>query len=493
MAITKCEAKFRGVGLLLNNARADAAFARICPRGLPGFPSVFGHSRPTDLLCRFIPPEPEPPRLNTLYWPTGANRCAYFYALVDTDILTAISNVTDNDILSLGDDTDNDHFVTATMYPLAPMPLTFVIDKNPWYILPLVDKRYFWRSGVSGDWPEAKASGNYPAFTNWSDLTGFLDNETGTLVFATGDLAGDWLAADTATIGYDPINGERTRTVADCVDAVAWNLLRQTVRPFEGLTTLLETPDEAAVKHLAAIDKFWKGDGIERRSGWGWGEAGQGAPTGSGDNGIFAFNGSAQSLRINATSCQTDSRHATFGTYKGAAVPIPNGDAINGQKIVANDTIQARTTDGAAYPDQAILDGLTTRAAEQIRLWNRYFFDVTLNGICNWEPSGYTDLIEIAYRLDDAYTRVRSRPTDWLRGWNGVWNHQLVDALRPLPDYFDATATAAIVSGASGPATVGGSRPFTLFSPFGDVVNGDFVGVIWNRLEGRYEAIVKRC
>jgi hypothetical protein len=138
------------------------------------------------------------------------------------------------------------------------------------------------------------------------------------------------------------------------------------------------------------------------------------------------------------------------------------------------------------------LANLNAAIAAAINEWQKYSFDFTLNGICNWEPNGYADLIEFAYRYDDCYTRVRSQPVDWWRSWNGVFNHQSADALRPLPDYLKAT----VVDAEDGTCTAeADGRTLTVAFPFGDVEDSDLIGILWNRLvaDGKYEAIVKKC
>lgn len=513
------ELRYKGFPLLLNTAETDAAFAWLAPGalGLPGRGAPYGHNPPNDTLCRFQPGPPFVPRLNVLYWPRGAQRHAIGWFLVDSKTLQAIVNSDEKPILKMGDPDKEDNRIEAELFPLQPIPIPYLKTDNPdettyVYVLPLVDSRYYWGSQIAPTAIERKPTGTaWQAFTAWQTV---LDEVTAQIAPVTigvpGGFDASFLQADTASIGLDDEPNDLTRTIADVVDAVAWNNLRWNVWPYSiksGSASeprcILENAFEALTTHRENLVKFITTSGATaaphvRRGGWVWSVANQSdqdADPVLGSLGSFGVEGLARACKLRTCFVDKQSRKPNKGHVDTAeyVLSINAGhQKYPGPTLIIRDTFQTYS-DGT---NSGVVSMLNESIGSRMAFWEFTFFDFTLNGICNWKPNGYADLIEFAYRWDDCYTRIRSQPVDWWRSWNGVFNHQSEDALRPLPDYLKATATVDIASGASGNVTAeADGRTLTIASPFGDIAKDDLIGIEWNRLvgDGIYEAIVKKC
>ena len=120
------------------------------------------------------------PRVNTLYWPTGASRWAVMLLLVDSDMMDTIRGVTSpsssthweatgaqlqiadtqfvgtiaNNAWTLADDIDPEEAppgyrrtvaLSTEMFALRPHPVSVTGSQKSLWLLPLVDERWFWQ------------------------------------------------------------------------------------------------------------------------------------------------------------------------------------------------------------------------------------------------------------------------------------------------------------------------------------------------------------
>src|SRR5574343_1405287 len=133
------------------------------------------------------PPAP-PPRVNTLYWPTGAVRWARGWFLADQAAVDALTDFNEPDSAwadgyavaktlraSTPDlaDSSTPYVLEAEMYLLRPLRITATGDETfgDLWLLPLVDQRYWWRFRRTGDLT------NY--LDSWDLLVTGLGNELG--------------------------------------------------------------------------------------------------------------------------------------------------------------------------------------------------------------------------------------------------------------------------------------------------------------------------
>ena len=131
-------------------------------------------------------PKQPKPRINHLYWPTGASRWAIGYFLVDDDSLATINTATKLDsvtdpltaaTLKFSNDPDTQTEFETDLFPLTPFPITADpgSTKKLW-VLPLVDDRYRWqfqsfRNGSGNPLPDDSATISQ-FLTAWSTATG---------------------------------------------------------------------------------------------------------------------------------------------------------------------------------------------------------------------------------------------------------------------------------------------------------------------------------
>ena len=177
---------------------------------------------------------PPPPRLNQLYWPTGATRWARGYFLVDTPRLDEINKQfkKGRKPLDLVAKNRDDEFSTS-LYMLPPRQISAVKDsKQLLYLLPLVDERYLWKQRRAS--PEKLQPG-----TSWAALLSRLTNDLGITDFSNpSDMAtSSWLWPD---------DHEFTRRHEDptvLLDAVAWSLGGVVVRQLDGSVSIEQWAD----------------------------------------------------------------------------------------------------------------------------------------------------------------------------------------------------------------------------------------------------------
>lgn len=123
--------------------------------------------------------------LNCLVWPNTASRWSYGCFLASSPIVEAISqyswpqvsiglNSYSKSACKLSIQTFPDRpALTVYMYCLTPIPLSFLINKESAFLLPLVDERYFW-------WWKILARLEY---SSWDSLMYSIVQQLGTPIF----------------------------------------------------------------------------------------------------------------------------------------------------------------------------------------------------------------------------------------------------------------------------------------------------------------------
>ena len=158
-------------------------------------------------------------KVNKLYWYTGASRWGYGYFFCSADELTKIQNIvmgpkctqytSQNLNISDGMGPDTTNSISPKMFLAATLPLSGIRGVNGFYLLYLVDVRYFWWAVPTPD------IGIVPT-TNW------------------GDLYSSCQAAINQAISYDPISDNYMQPSPDLelpyeamppyLDAIAYNV-----------------------------------------------------------------------------------------------------------------------------------------------------------------------------------------------------------------------------------------------------------------------------
>ncbi len=236
---------FAGEPLLFPTAELDAWMARnqeLCDLGQ--FASVPAETHSARHACRSrfeqnkglgLPvvnwPAPPPPRLNTLYWPTGATRWAMGWFCCTTEVRDRIidkvhsSSGNNPGVLGIGDDLDGSSITPVnaiSMYMLTPRPMTKGDDSDlDVWLIPLVDERYFWQYANFGD-------NTVSTSTTWESLIATLGTQLGVSITIASNIESNYLKPD-------PVDfSRRYDNAAMLLEAAAWSTARRVVRRIDG-------------------------------------------------------------------------------------------------------------------------------------------------------------------------------------------------------------------------------------------------------------------
>lgn len=323
-------------------------------------------------------PAMPPPRINTLWWPTGATRWAMGWFLATRKTRDAIlkkvrpssqSAGLNKASLGIGDDLDNstDTPVNAIdMYLLPPRPISWTDedgnDGDLW-LIPLVDERYFWQFINVGDISVTTS-------TTWASLFSTLGTALGSTITVASSVESAYMKPDPTdfTRKYD--------NAALLLDAAAWSTGRRVVRRIDG-TVRVESRSIADTILRDNLDKKWR-----QLSG-----------------GDFSDMGGDQPAKVTVTYrkikqylLRSDNQLYTI-----------DKDAPSGTRFISNKKL---TLHCAAYADYNTSDVLQNGTAlddlaAQIRTdyygWAAKDYDRCFAGIADWKPSGYDDAVLWAF------------------------------------------------------------------------------------------------
>ena len=326
---------------------------------------------------------PPRPKINTLWWPTGATRWAVGLFLVDKatwDLIYPELLADGGADLVFSDDTSVEaKTFTAKMYALPPRRLDAYSDTaedSPGgiYLLPLVDVRYFWQFMDVGDL-------GVDAATTWDDLIGTI--ETAMEIAITRDTVPE------AYLNPDPTElGRRYENVALMLDAIAWSVGQRIVVDLRGSVFSHNSTTTAAI-HEYNVTEWTYGNASELGLDPAWQ-----------DSGVNTWAGDATSEFED--SRRPESVRVVFPRYSAGC---PVGDEVwmiekggglwSGAYKVFHSTCQADMSSGGAEPDNvADLDALAQQIADD------YYghmppttWDMSFVGLRKWHPSGYDDWV----------------------------------------------------------------------------------------------------
>lgn len=182
-------------------------------------------------------PAPPKPRINTLWWPTGASRWARGLFLADTERTEAIVAAAKANDASFAysylELTDVRSGAAAPlgraripMYLLPPRPITATAGPGNCWLVPLVDQRYFWQYKDAA----TLTIDDEPA-TTWADVFQALASALGI------SLTIDSNAYEGGGYGTHPDRlelGRTTENAAVLLDAVAWTVGHRIVVRLDG-------------------------------------------------------------------------------------------------------------------------------------------------------------------------------------------------------------------------------------------------------------------
>ncbi len=333
-------------------------------------------------------PPPPKPKINSLWWPTGASRWARGYFLATesilADVLEAIggSNATKPLVLK---DEGADVTITASVHLLPPRPITAWEPpandpREKLWLLPVVDPRYYWQ------WKHTDSLEMDDEAT-WDSLFSDLGTRLGVSI-AVDAFGGDYKLPDIEEIT------RRYENAALLLDAAAHSTGRRIVVGFDGSVKAqgFSAANTALGENLAEYALVAGGE-IERNLA---------AVTPASVLVTFPFwrhyhpytGGELFPVSINAE----EGVSATPNTVK-----------------VIHSTAYADFTDGGSTPDnntdlQALAEVIAADFYASLK-----HFDYSLPSLFDWTPTAFDDAVEFRFgslREGDyeAYTRAKSRP-----------------------------------------------------------------------------------
>ena len=172
------------------------------------------------------------PRVNDLYWPTGAARWAIGYFLVDTAGQERILALQGPQALKANDGTTSGEW---EMYALTSVPVSCPDGGNNLWLLVLVDARWFWQWISAGE----------PTTTSWTAYVSGLASRIG-ITLTTDTIDADYLIPD------DPELARQYDNAALLLDAAAHSIGHRIIHGFDGAVGSINAATSEA-RYLANI------------------------------------------------------------------------------------------------------------------------------------------------------------------------------------------------------------------------------------------------
>lgn len=417
-------------------------------------------------------PAPPPPKLNSLYWPSGASRWARGWFLCtgkakDEIVAQAHSSGGTTALeLKLGDEDANVQYID--LYLLPPRPLSGIVPgstqtpaeiKESLWLLPLVDVRYFWQFIPSGNL-------EFDSSSTWEDAFTDLGTALGVTIDAD-DVDADYLQPDWVelTRRYSP--------VPVLLDAVAASVGQRIIRdPEEGTVT-----SQSVANAKTALQSNYDLPLLSLAAG--------------GD--LSASLGDIPAkVRVNFRRWSQYNVYCDGEVYTttsaASATADPPTSTVSGKERIFHSTLYAEypyntAANSAGDPtNKTTLDALAAQIAADYYGWLSRLYDVCWNGVVDWTPTGFDDAII----WEPTRTRVWSLPSGV-----GVDRQLSQDADYEVFDQIMlGKPDADIAAGATGTVSVwdrpaSGTLADTTFNVqatalAGAVTSGLYVSLFWN-------------
>lgn len=345
------------------------------------------------------PPDP-PPKLNSLYWPTGASRWSRVYCLCDDatkklivrrahGLGSALGSVLGSSSLPLEfkmGDPAGVH-VTTNLYLLPPRPAAPTRNAFTLWLLPLVDARYWWQFKDAGDLALDESD-------TWGGLYSTLGSALGATISAS--------AIPAAYLIPDPIElSRRYANAATMLDAVAHSVGQRIVRFTNGTVAAMDA--DAAEFYYdtnSSADEWTLSAGDDFSSEVGSLPASVRVAFPKYSWGVTWHNGEKYTY-ANSTSHGPSSTTKLFfsSAYADFKIVDPESDTL--PVIPVNETK---------------LEDLAAQIASDYTAWTAKDFDLNFNAVKAWESTGFDNFTEWTFgRLGsdgqrEAKTRVQSMP-----------------------------------------------------------------------------------
>lgn len=363
-------------------------------RSLNRYSSRAGHATPVGLG---IPnyPDPPRPRINQLYWPTGASRWAYGFFLcteetkevIERAVRSGSSDTSSDLVMSVTDSVT----ITTKMHLLAPRPISCIagdsddIKKTKLWLLPLVDVRYYWQFRNPGDLAVTSS-------TTWSSLISTIGGLLGTSV-STSTIDSDYLRPDPEELT------RRYENSAVLLDAIAHSIGQRITRQLDGT--------------VKSVDADESDDAMDDNDDLDWQQI-------TGDD----FDGGPIPAKVRVV-CRKYTNHRPYGdgsvktydnTVTGSAEQATTASTI---KTIYTTCYADYTTGGGSPDNDTKLSDLAAKIQEDYEAWQTRRYDKTFVGLLEWNLTGYCDHVLWSVGCQgadggyDCQTRVQSVPANF--------------------------------------------------------------------------------
>jgi hypothetical protein len=412
-----------------------------------------------------------PPRINSLYWPTGATRWARGYFLAtgkNKNLITAQAHSAGgNSPLNLvwGDPVVRTP-LTASMWLLPPRPVSRVAapydsEEEQLWLLPLVDSRYWWRERPTGDL-EISSS------TTWEALFSALGSALGITVALPTAVAASYLSPDTYEFT------RRYENAAMMLDAAALSVGKRIVRRCDGTVRAESNADAQAVITSNA-----------------------GLPAALQAGGYYHLEAGYRPEKVTTTFRKW--RHYRV-LQKGQVYTVDKTPSIatalatSTTKVVHSTMFADYSSDVSPPANTADLDALAQVISDDFYGWMRSRYDLTFAGAQPWTPNGFDDSVvwdfgrQVVGGSADGkrlgQTRVQSMGVDFgfdlqLSQKNTLTLFEPIMLGKADSDIAqDASGTVSIWEGRGG-SKADETRNVTAWATTGDIVAGQWVAVEW--------------
>lgn len=332
-------------------------------------------------------PVTQRPKLNCLYWPTGASRWARGYYLASQSQIDKIlaSAGSSNNAVTLKLDDEAGHTLSIQVYVLQPRPISAAEQDERTeqvYIVPVVDDRFYWQYASSGNLV-------IDEFSVWSDLYDLIGTQLGITI--------DW---DLPDEDYQfPDIRELTRryqNAAVLLDAVAHSVGQRIIVLIDGRVYAAGTEQtQADLAENFSEYQLIMGDKIELNP-----------------NAVIPEK--VVVTFVKWRECQADPN----GDRYAITVNNPDGGGSYMKKVIHSTAFADFTTKSGVPDNQTDCQTLANVIARDYwALMTKRDFarahDLTIPSLFNWIPTAYDDHIEfcfgaIANGRYQAYTRVQS-------------------------------------------------------------------------------------
>lgn len=420
-------------------------------------------------------PDPPAPKLNSLYWPTGASRWARGWFICNGTAKDAIVQQAHSPggtaalTLIIGETNDGrlGNHISAAVYVLPPRPLSGIPPgtttvgeeaKAVLWIIPVVDVRYFWQFVSSGDLELTNSS-------TWPDV-----------FTALGTALGVTIATDTADADYlQPDWVELTRRyvpVPILLDAAAASVGQRITRSTDG--TVQSQSVSHAETNLAAN---YADTSLSLAAGSDYSDSLGDIP---------------EKIRVNFRRWSQYNVYCDGEVYTttslASATADPPTSTVTGAEKIFHSTLYAEypyntAANSAGDPtNKTTLDALAAQISADYYGWLSKTFDIAYNGVADLYQTGFNDAII----WEQARTRVWSLPSGVGvdRQLSQDAEYEVFDQImlgKPDADIAkDATGDVSVWDRAAAGTLADTTYNVKATAIAGDVTSGLYVSLFWN-------------